>query len=421
MIKLSIIIPFSQNEKDISLLFDIKKKFKNYEIIFVGSSKNDFVKKNINIIKKISKVYFIKNSNRAKCLNFGAYLAENELLWFIHLDSKILDIPSNFIKEIDLTKINSFKLKFKNKKFLLNYIGANLRSKILKNPFGDQSYLMTKDIFFYVNMFDERLQEAEDHEFIIRSVCKKVKINILPHSIISSERKYIKKGHIFLTFIYFYKTFFQMINFFLKNIKFLKIDYIIIVFTKFPFSKDSKSRLRSKLSNSTVNKLNKYLQEKTFTEIKKINSSSFVLALQITNLKKQSLEYFNNFSKILISKKNLGLAMQKIYKFFKFKFKKIIFIGTDTPELKAEDIKNSVKMLNYYNNYFIRTKDGGFCLFASKDKWIDDIFPKVQYSKKDTFKKFSKLTKNKKVSDFIYEDIDRPNQAIKFIGSGTQN
>ncbi|MFM7988181.1 MAG: hypothetical protein ACKPKO_53600, partial [Candidatus Fonsibacter sp.] len=102
-------------------------------------------------------------------------------LWFIHLDSKILDIPSNFIKEIDFTKINTFKLKFKNKKFLLNYIGANLRSKILKNPFGDQSYLMTKDIFFYVNMFDERLQEAEDHEFIIRSVCKKVKINILPY------------------------------------------------------------------------------------------------------------------------------------------------------------------------------------------------------------------------------------------------
>jgi len=419
LIKLSIIIPFSQNEKKISLLFDIKKKFKNSEIIFVGSSKNNFIKKNINILKKISKVYFIKNSNRAKCLNFGAYLSKNELLWFIHLDSKISDIPNNFIKEIDLTKINSFKLKFKNKRYLLNYIGANLRSKILKNPFGDQSYLMTKDIFFYVNMFDEKLQEAEDHEFIIRSVCKRISVNILSHSIISSERKYIKKGHIFLTFIYFYKTFFQMVNFFLKNMKFLKNNYIIIAFTKFPFSKDSKSRLRSKLPINAVNKLNKYLQEKTFAEIKKINSSNFVLALQITNLKKQTLEYFNNFSKISISKKNLGLAMQKIYKFFKFKFKKIIFIGTDTPELKAEDIKNSVKMLNYYNNYFIRAKDGGFCLFASKDKWIDDIFPKVQYSKKDTFKKFSKLTKNKKVSDFIYEDIDRPNQAIKFINNSS--
>jgi len=145
------------------------------------------------------------------------------------------------------------------------------------------------------------------------------------------------------------------------------------------------------------------------------------LALQTINQKKQSLKYFKCFSKIIISRKNLGLAMQKIYKFFKFKFKKIIFIGTDTPKLRAEDIKNSVKMLNYYNNYFIRTKDGGFCLFASKDKWIDDIFLKVQYSKKDTFKKFSKLTKNKKVSDLIYEDIDRPIQAIKLIDSEIQN
>jgi len=413
LIKVSIIIPFSQNEKDISLLFDIKKKFKNYEIILVGSSKNNFIKKNINIIKKISKVYFIKNSNRAKCLNYGAYLAKNELLWFIHLDSKILDIPNNFITAIDLTKINSFKLKFKNKKFLLNYVGANLRSKILKNPFGDQSYLMTKDIFFYVNMFDERLQEAEDHEFIIRSLCKRVKVNILPHSIISSERKYLKKGQLVLTFIYFYKTIFQMMNFFFKNMKFLNRNYIIIIFTKFPFSKYSKSRLRLRLPKGAVNKLNKYLQEKIFNEVKKINPSSFILALQIINQKIKTLEYFNNFSKILITKKNLGYAMKKIYKFFKFKFKKIIFIGTDTPDLNSYDIKIAIKSLDNYNNYFIKTKDGGFCLFASKDKKIENIFTKIKYSKKDTFSKFSKLLKNEKIYHKEYEDLDHPEQVKK--------
>jgi len=414
LIKLSIIIPFSKEEKDISLLFDIKKKFKKNEIIFVGSSENNFVKKNINIIKKICKVYFIKNSNRAKCLNFGACIAKNDVFWFIHLDSKILNIPNNFYKEIDLTKINSFKLKYK-KKFILNYIGANLRSRILKNPFGDQSYLMKRDIFFYVNMFNERLYEGEDHEFIIRSICKRIKINILPFSMISSERKYLRKGHILLTFIHFYKTLFQMIFFFFINIKFLYDDHIIIIFTKHPFSKNSKKRLRKKLPSNLVNKLNKYLQKKTFIEIKKSKSSNYILALGIINQKKKSLKYFYNFPKILITQKNLGYAMEKVYKFFKLKFKKIIFIGTDTPQLKAEDIKNSNKILNSFSNYFIRTKDGGFCLFATKEKEIDHIFRKITYSKNDTFKKFSSLINNFQVSEKIYEDIDHPKQFFLFL------
>jgi len=414
LIKISIIVPFSKIERDLSLLFDLKKKFQKFELLFIGSSQNIYVKKNINKIKKISKVCLLKNSNRAKCFNVGAHLAKNEIFWFLHLDSKIINIPQDFYKSIDLTKINTFKLKFNNKKFLFNYLGANMRSKILGNPFGDQSYIMTRDIFFYVNLFDEKLKEGEDHEFIIRSICKKIYINILPYSIISSERKYLKKGHFNLSFMHLYKTISQMIAFYFRNLKFIK-NFIVIIFTKYPYSSESKKRLRADFSNKIVNKFNRLLQEKTFEEVKKFNLNSNVLALQIVNQKKKSLKYFCDRSKIFISKKNLGLAMEKVYKFFKFKFKKIVFIGTDTPELKAADIKNSIKMLNYHDNYFIRTKDGGFCLFASKDKKIDNIFLKVQYSKKNTFKKFSKLTKNNGVSDYIYEDIDRPNQAIKFI------
>jgi len=420
LIKISIIIPFSKNERDFSLLFDLRKKFKKFELLLIGSSKNTFVRKNLNKLKKISKVYLFKNSSRAKCLNIGAHLAKNEIIWFLHLDSKIIEIPSNFHKLINPTKINTFKLKFKSKKFLFNYLGANLRSKILSNPFGDQSYIMTKDIFFYVNQFDEKLKEGEDHEFIIRSICKKIRINILPYSIISSERKYLKKGHLLLTLIYFYKTIFQMIVFYMKNLKFIK-NFIIIIFTKYPYSISSKRRLRVKFSNKIVNNFNKLLQSKTFEEVKKFNLYSNILALQIINQKKNSLKYFYDMPKILISKKNLGSAMEKVYKFFKFKFRKIVFIGTDTPELKAENIENSINILNYYDNYFIRTKDGGFCLFASKDKKIDNIFLKVQYSKKNTFEKFSKLTKNKKVSSFIYEDIDRPDQLVKFFKSETKS
>jgi len=414
LIKLSIIIPFSQNEKDISLLFDIKKKFKNFEIIFVGSSKNNFVKKNVNFIKRIAKVYFLKNSNRAKSLNFGAFVAKNSLLWFLHLDSNISKIPKNFFNNIDKNAINSFKLKFEKKKFFINYWGANIRSKILQNPYGDQSYIVEKNIFYYVNRFDERLNEGEDHEFIIRSYLKKIKINIINYYLISSTRKYEKRGHLILTLIYFYKTLVQIFLFYFKNLKFLNNEFIIVLFTKYPFSKKSKKRLRIKISDNIVNKFNENILNKTISEVKKINFNKLLLVIQGGTNQKESLKYFMRYPKILSNSDSLNLAMKEIYFFLIKKYKKIIFIGSDIPELDQRDILQSIKQLNNYNNYFIKTYDGGFCLFGTNDKTIKNIFSKVKFSKKNTLFSFLKLLNNAKVSKKIYEDIDNPIQLKKY-------
>jgi len=415
LVKFSIIIPFSQNEKDISLLFDIKKKFKNFEIIFVGSNKNVFVKKNINIIKEISKVYFLKNTSRAQCLNFGANLAKNEILWFLHLDSKIHEIPKNFYRKLNLHQINSFNLKFNNKKFLINSVCANLRSKILKNPFGDQSYIMSKNIFFYINKFDEELKSGEDHEFIIRSYCKGIKINILKYYLISSARKYIERGHILLTIIFLYKSIKQIISYYFKNFKYLNKKAIIVVFMKYPFSKNSKKRIRAKISNSIVDKFNEKMVKRLFFFFRNKNYFNFVIGLRYSDHKIKSLKYFYKFSKILLEDENLGIAMKKVYIFFKNIFKKIIFVGSDIPDLTISQIDLAIKTLNHYDNYFIKTNDGGFCLFGTKQKNIENVFTKVNYSRKNTFKNFSKLTKNNYICQKTLDDIDNELQLKKFL------
>jgi len=415
LIKLSIIIPFSQNEKDISLLFDIKKKFKNFEIIFVGSNKNIFIKKKINLIRKISKVYFLQNTNRAQCLNFGSNLAKNEVLWFLHLDSKIHEIPKNFYKELNLDQINCFKLKFDNKKFSINSICANLRSKILKNPFGDQSYIMSKNIFFYTNRFNEELKEGEDHEFIIRSYCKGIKINILKYFLISSARKYIDKGHALLTILFFYKSILQIIFYYFKNLKFLSKKAVIIVFMKYPFSKNSKKRIRAKISNRIVDKFNEKMIKRLLFFFRNKSYLNFVIGLRYSDHKIKSLKYFYKFSKILLEDENLGMAMKKAYIFFKNIFEKIIFVGSDIPDLTISQINLANKTLNYYDNYFIKTNDGGFCLFGTKQKNIENIFTKVNYSRKNTFKNFSKFTKKNYVYQKTLDDIDTAVQLKNFL------
>jgi len=415
LIKLSIIIPFSQNEKDISLLFDIKKKFNKNEIIFVGSNENIFVKKNISLIRKISKVYFLRNTSRAQCLNFGANLAKNQMLWFLHLDSKIHEIPKNFYKELNLNRINSFKIKFDNKKFLINSFCANLRSKILKNPFGDQSYIMSKNIFFYTNKFNEELIEGEDHEFIIRSHCKGIKINILKYYLISSARKYIYRGHTLLTIIFFYKTIIQIMFYYFKNLKFFNKNAVIIVFMKYPFSKNSKKRIRAKISNSIVDKFNEKMIKRLLFFFNNKKYLNFVIGLRYSDHKIRSLRYFDKYSKILLEDENLGIAMKKAYIFFKYIYKKIIFIGSDIPDLSISHINLAIKTLNKYENYFIKTNDGGFCLFGTKQKNIENIFTNINYSRKNTFLNFLNCTKNNYVYHRALNDIDTSFQLRNFL------
>jgi len=415
LVKLSIIIPFSQNEKDISLLFNLKKKFKNFEIIFVGSNKNIFVKKKKNLIRKISKVYFLRNTSRALCLNFGANLARNKILWFLHLDSKIHEIPKNFYKELNFDQINCFKLKFDNKKLLINSICANLRSKILKNPFGDQSYIMSKNIFFYINRFNEELKEGEDHEFIIRSYCKGIKINILKYYLISSARKYDDKGNILITIIFFYKSIVQIIFYYFKNLKFLSKKAVIIVFMKYPFSKNSKKRIRAKISNIIVDKFNEKMIKRLLFFFENKKYFNFVIGLKYSDHKIKSLKYFYKFPKILLEDENLGIAMKKAYIFFKNIFKKIIFVGSDIPDLTVSHMNMAIKTLNYYDNYFIKTNDGGFCLFGTKQKNIEKIFTKVNYSRKNTFKNFSKFTKKNYIYQKTLDDIDTSEQLKNFL------
>jgi hypothetical protein len=67
----------------------------------------------------------------------------------LHLDSNISLIDKIDFEKIDDEKINTFLLKFDDEKFKYNSIGANLRSKYLKLPFGDQSFILEKNYLIF--------------------------------------------------------------------------------------------------------------------------------------------------------------------------------------------------------------------------------------------------------------------------------
>jgi hypothetical protein len=143
---ISVIIPVGHKDHDFKLIDQIKDKFDNFEIILAASYQNNEVKK---IEEKVDKFISIHNSTRAKALNSGAEVAKYDRLWFLHLDSNISLIDKIDFEKIDDEKINTFLLKFDDEKLKYNSIGANLRSKYLKLPFGEESFIVEKKYLIF--------------------------------------------------------------------------------------------------------------------------------------------------------------------------------------------------------------------------------------------------------------------------------
>jgi 2-phospho-L-lactate guanylyltransferase (CobY/MobA/RfbA family) len=336
----SIVIPIGHKDQNFEIIDQIKEKFKEYEVIVVSSYQNTEAK---TLEEKVDQFLSIHNSSRAKAMNAGAEIAQNEMLWFLHLDSDLSLISSIDLERVDDEKINTFLLRFSDEKLKYNSIGANLRTKYLKLPFGDQSFLINKKLFNFLGEFTEGLEKGEDHEFIWKAKQLGIKINIIDNYILTSGIKY-NANPIYQTLKTLKDTVIQILKFYKPKSK-----YVICHFLKDPKSKKSKTRLREQLEDDFVDKLNENLIEILTDNIKKLKTNRFIY--QLTVSEKIHKKYAHKFSKItnglyLTSQKDLGLSMKEVIDFNLRYFKKVVIVGSDIPLLTAQDIKDSLKNIS---------------------------------------------------------------------------
>ena len=396
---ISIVIPIGHKDQNFEIIDQIKEKFKEYEVIVVSSYQNTEAK---TLEEKVDQFLSIHNSSRAKAMNAGAEIAQNEMLWFLHLDSDLSLINSIDLEEVDDEKINTFLLRFNDEKLKYNSIGANLRTKYLKLPFGDQSFLINKKLFNFLGEFTEGLEKGEDHEFIWKAKQLGIKINIIDNYILTSGIKY-NANPIYQTLKTLKDTVIQILKFYKPKSK-----YVICHFLKDPKSKKSKTRLREQLENDFVDKLNENLIEILTDNIKKLKTNRFIY--QLTVSEKIHEKYAHQFSKItnglyLTSQKDLGLSMKEVIDFNLRYFKKVVIVGSDIPLLTAQDIKDSLKNFTA-KNIFYPTPDGGFCLLATSDKKILDIIDKVKYGTDTVLIDLTKNIRKLLIENKFYQDID---------------
>lgn len=140
---------------------------------------------------------------RARQMNAGAAVATGELLFFLHADTR----PPFGFQQMVLSTMDkecvagAFRLQIDGDRRGLRLIewGANLRSRLLQIPYGDQGLFLKTDTFCRVGGFAD-LPLMEDFEFC-RRVRRAGRIEIVPCAVTTSARRWLSLGLVRTTLI----------------------------------------------------------------------------------------------------------------------------------------------------------------------------------------------------------------------------
>ena len=141
------------------------------------------------------RVVISQKKGRAAQMNFGAFFATEEILYFLHGDTRP---PRNFAK--DIAKVieqgfgaGCFRLSFDNNHWFLKANCWFTRFDINAIRFGDQSLFITKDSFEKAGKYCEKHIVMED-QHLIKRLKKITRFTIIKKAVVTSARKYLENG-----------------------------------------------------------------------------------------------------------------------------------------------------------------------------------------------------------------------------------
>jgi len=197
--KISIIIPTINEANNLPLLLsDLSSIQKEGEIIIVDCGSED---KTIDIANIYgAKVFISKERNRGLQLDIGAKNSKGDWLIFLHADTRLNHDwfrKINSVLKKDNNYIYYFKFKINHKKIIYRVLEilVNIRSKYLKQPYGDQGLIIHRTTYFKNNGF-RKIPLMEDVDFLKRLKNKK-DLKQLNSPIFISSRKW-ERTNIFL-------------------------------------------------------------------------------------------------------------------------------------------------------------------------------------------------------------------------------
>lgn len=193
---ISIIIPVLNEERVIDEILKSLVKLKgDKEIIVVDGGSKD----NTALLAAKYATVINGRKGRAYQMNDGAKIAKGNILWFLHVDSKVSERSILLIEEA--VKSGSvgggFKLYFYDlETHFMKFVSwsSNLRARVGGLYFGDQGIFIRKDIFQSLRGFKE-VPLMEDWDMSIR-LKKQGKMKMINAAIGTSARKFKSEGQL---------------------------------------------------------------------------------------------------------------------------------------------------------------------------------------------------------------------------------
>ncbi|HWP46257.1 MAG TPA: TIGR04283 family arsenosugar biosynthesis glycosyltransferase [Candidatus Limnocylindrales bacterium] len=195
----SIIIPTLNEETTLEFTLNSIPTSSRLEIIVVDGNSQDRTREIA--YTRTSQVY-ISPPGRARQMNLGAQKAQGKILLFLHADSMIpaggLEAISKALEDPQVIG-GAFRLRINATGWGYRLIawGANLRTRLLGLPYGDQGIFIRRKIFQKMGGFQE-IPLMEDID-LVRRMKKIGSLRILPQPLLTSARRWEKEGLLYTT------------------------------------------------------------------------------------------------------------------------------------------------------------------------------------------------------------------------------
>ena len=196
---ISVIVPVFREAKTIHGFLEIVQRIfpvPDNEIIVVDGSPEGETLSAIHLprVRKSG-----SGKGRARQMNRGAAMATGTVLLFLHADTRLpgnaADVITRLLsREPDLAG-GAFSLGIDDERLALKVIewSANLRSRLTRVPYGDQSIFLRKACFDQMGGFRE-IPIMEDLELMTRIRKQGGRIHILEQKSVTSSRRWKKEG-----------------------------------------------------------------------------------------------------------------------------------------------------------------------------------------------------------------------------------
>lgn len=190
---LSIIIPTLNEERTIEQTLSMLVGRTDIEVIVADGGSTD---ETVRIAQRQGALVVPVRPGRGRQMNAGAALASGEVLLFLHADTRL---PGNFHTAVwsalkHKALAGAFRLRIDDSRAALRWIewGANLRSRFLQMPYGDQGLFVRAALFQQLGGFPN-WPIMEDYE-LCRRLRRHGRIVLATESASTSARRWNKVG-----------------------------------------------------------------------------------------------------------------------------------------------------------------------------------------------------------------------------------